>query len=42
MLEQLDADSQSLSYLPFVLSDKGSNNTFTIFKTVSTYIIVQS
>lgn len=34
MLEQLDADSQSLSGLPFVLSDKGSNKNFTIFKTV--------
>lgn len=35
MLEQLEADSQSLSCLPFVLSDKGSNKNFTIFKTVS-------
>lgn len=35
MLEQLDVDNKALSYLPFVLSDKDSKNTFTFFKAFS-------
>lgn len=33
--QQLHIDNKALSYLPFVLSDKDSNITFTVFKALS-------